>query len=249
MQNIGTTLQPNVALPFYMKGTVFQILSSGNSAGLTIQILQGGRVAYTVNGALTGWKIKPQGGFDSLTIMSATGDTISGIVTSGDLDVQVLESIAEVTNTSANPLPVYLPGNSAGNPLAVTLEGSTVNLTATNVGINNTSANPVPVTLVSEPGAPFQVQPVPSSSAATDIAPLAVTVAGVELIAAGTRKGLRIRNSGTGQLGLTAASATTFAQAAIVLQPGDMWNETDAPQATWYAISDVGTTANMQAVA
>ncbi len=252
MQNIGTTLQPNVALPFQIRGTVLQILSSGNSAGLTVQFMQGGQVQYTVEDVLSGWKMKPAGGFDALTIMSATGDTISAIVTAGDVDIQILETSTEVANTTGNPVPVAVVSG-------------TINMTATNVGINNTSANPVPVSLVSEPGAPVAVsgtvnigntsaapvpvEVLPAATTATDDAPVAVTSGGVTLIAAGARKGLRIRNAGSGQLAITAASGTTFANAANVLQPGDVWNETDAPQITWYAISDVGTTANIQVVA
>lgn len=262
MQNIGTTLTPGVATPFPQKGTVLQILSSGNSAGLTIQFMRGSQVQDTVNGVLTGWKLTPQGGFDGLTIQSATGDTISGIVTGGDVDVQVLETVAQITNTTANPVPV-------------TLEGTTVNMTATNVGINNTSANPVPVSIVNEPGAPFAVsgtvgisgtvpvtltgstdaaaipvQAQPMATTLTEPAPVAVATAGAVLLAASaTRKAFRVRNAGTGLLALTASAAQTFANAAIVLNPGDTWNETDAPGAAWYAVSDVGTTANLQVLA
>jgi hypothetical protein len=144
MQNIGTTLTPGLATPFQQRGTVLQILSSGNSAGLTVQFLKGSQVAYTVNNVLSGWKLQPQGGFDSITIESATADTISAIVTGGDVDIQLLSEASTIVNTAANPVPVNVTG---GN----------ITVTATNVGINNTSANPVPVSLVSEPGAPVPV--------------------------------------------------------------------------------------------
>lgn len=268
MQNIGTTLQAGVPLPFQVKGTVLQVISSGASAGLTIQFLQGGRVAYTVTGVLTGWKLTPFGGFDSITVQSATGDTISAIVTNGDVDVQVLDNFAQISNTSANPVPVSIGG---GN----------VMVTATNVGINNTTANPVPVEIVSEPGAPFAVSgtvnignaagsPVPVSlvsepgapiavtttqaASVTDAAPVAVAAfnAGapnqVQVIAAGARRALRVRNAGAGVLYLGGA-AVTPTNAAIALNPGDLWSETDAPQIAWYATSDTGATANIQVIA
>ncbi|SEC35791.1 hypothetical protein SAMN02787142_1251 [Burkholderia sp. WP9] len=224
MQNIGATLTPNQPWPFQVRGTVLQIISSGNSAGLTVQFLLGSQVQHTIEDVLTGWKIKPAGGFDSITIESATGDTVSAIVTAGDVDIQILESNSQVTNTSANPVPVSLVSE-PGAPVAVNVVSGTINMTATNVGI------------------------VPSGSASADVAPVAVGTSGALLIAAAAgRKRLMIRNAGAGQLALTTAAGTTFANAAVVLQPGDVWQERDAPQIAWYAVSDVGTTANLQTV-
>jgi hypothetical protein len=247
MQNIGTTLQAGVALPFQIKGTVLQIVSSGESAGLTVQFWQGTRVAYEVDGVLTGWKLKPTGGFDSITIESATADTISAIVTAGDVDIQILDGITQIANTPANPVPVSVAG---GN----------VEVTATNVGINNTVANPVPVTLVSEPGAPVAVTltgsvdaaplPVIASQGASvmENAPLPVPANVVPLLAAGARRAFRVLNAGTGMLAIGGNDNLTFAQAALVLYPGDMWEEKLVPQVAWFAISDVGTTATVEVI-
>jgi hypothetical protein len=360
MQNIGVTLTPGLPSQFQMKGTVLQILSSGNSAGLTVQFIKGSQVAYTLEDVLTGWKITPPGGFDSITIESATGDTISGIITGGDVDIQILTLNAEIVNSSANPVPVSLvsePGQpvqvsitgvTSGNPLPVAIDGGTLTLTATNVGINNTSANPVPVqlqtdaeaspipvsgtvtignaagspvpvSLVSEPGAPvavtitgstdataIPVQAQPIATTPTDLTPLAITggnpwaqstayavnayaqangnlykcttagtsaasgagpaattagiadgsavwayqsTASVALVAASAaRKGLRFRNQGPGQIALTAAAATMFQNAAVVLQVGDVWNENEAPGAAWFATSNASATITAQAV-
>lgn len=253
MQNIKATLTPGVEASFQMRGAVLQILSSGASAGLTVQFLSGSQVTTTVNDVVTGWKLTPRGGFDSITIRSATGDTISAIVTDGNLDVQVLDTVTTVINTPANRIPVDIGGG-------------TVDVTATNVEISNTTDNPVPVSLVSEPGAPVAVngmveigntgdspvpvQALPPASVPADLVPVAVTAAGALLVAAdAARRGLRIRNAGTGQLAITAAAGTIFTYAALVIQPGDVWSETEAPQAAWYAVSDTGTTANVQAVA
>ncbi|KUZ07002.1 hypothetical protein WI28_23050 [Burkholderia diffusa] len=127
-----------------------------------------------------------------------------------------------------------------------------VDLQLSNVGVQvtNTAGNPVPVSIVGEPGAPFQVQPVPAGTVATDVASVAVSNVGGPLIAAAAgRKSLRVRNVGPGQLAITSAAATAFAAAAIVLQVGDTFIETDAPQAAWYAVSDTNTTAALQVVA
>jgi hypothetical protein len=265
MQNIGITLTPRYAQPFQMKGTVLQMLSSGNSAGLTVQFLKGSQVQYTVTGVLTGWKLTPKGGFDSITIESATGDTISGIVTDGNVDIQVLETVTQISNTTANPVPVQVA------------DGSTVTVTATNVGINNSSANPVPVSIVNEPGAPFAVtvsntagSPLPVSLVSEPGAPVATldtkaqtpaTVAPVTLAASATgtvllassatRRAARFYNAGANPVAITPDNATTFVNAAIMLNPGDFWNETDAPGAAWFASTGAsgGSTVNLQTVA
>ncbi|MFM0206946.1 hypothetical protein PQQ96_06005 [Paraburkholderia sediminicola] len=150
MQNIGTTLTPGTATPFQQKGKVLQVLSSGNSAGLTVQFLKGSQVAYTVNGVLGGYKLTPEGGFDSLTIASATGDTISAIVTGGDVDIQILSNASVITNTSADPVPVNIAGG-------------TVNVTASNITVANTTAQPVPVQLQTD----AEATPMPVSVSGT----------------------------------------------------------------------------------
>jgi hypothetical protein len=169
MQNIQTTLTPGAPTPFQVKGTVLQITSSGNSAGLQLDFYQGGRIAYTVKGALTGWKLKPTGGFDGIAITSATGDTIGGIVTTGDVDITIVGSTV-VENTVANPVPVNIAGGS-------------VNVTASNITVANTSADPVPVSLVSDPEGSLPVtvgnttsNPVPVSMVSEPGAPFAVTI-------------------------------------------------------------------------
>lgn len=134
--------------------------------------------------------------------------------------------------------------------LIITSGDIDIQLTAIGSIITNTNANPVPVAIVSEPGAPFQVQAVPAGVAATDVAPVAIPNAGTQLVAASAgRKSLRVRNVGPGQLAITAAAATSFANAAIILAVGDVWIETDAPQAKWYGVSDTNATAAVQVVA
>jgi hypothetical protein len=247
MQNIGpVTLTAGQATTFQVKGLVLQIISSGNSAGLTVQFLQGGQVAYTLKEVVTGWRMKPQGGFDKITIESATGDTISAIVTNGDIDVQITEVASTVGNTANNPVPVSLvaePGAPVPVSVSGTVEVSGVELTATNVGISNTTANPVPV-------APVQ------GATITDVAPVAVAAftAGVpnqvHVRVAAAARALRFANpaSAVGTLYLGGA-AVTPTNAVIALHPGDVWEETLGAALDWYATSDTGTTANLQVIA
>jgi hypothetical protein len=155
-------------------------------------------------------------------------------VTAGDVDIQVIETSVEVVNTTGNPVPVAV-------------QSGTINMTATNVGVSNTSANPVPVSIVSEPGQPFLVTPTQASTVAENAA-LGIAATVGALIAAGTRRAFRVRNAGTGVLAIGGNAALTVATAAIVLNPGDVWEETLIPQAAWYAISDVGTTAAVEVI-
>jgi hypothetical protein len=263
MQNITLQLQAGAALPAQVKGKVLQIIGTGGSDSLTVQFTQGSQVAYTVNGIQSGWRLAPTGGFDALTFTSANNATLTAIVTNGDIDIQVLENTSTIANAASNPVPVSIVGE-PGAPFSVTIApGSTVEVTADNVGINNTEANPVPVSLVVAPDAsvavtlagstddaviPVQAQPV----ATTITEPAAVLVASVGaalLAASATRKGFRVRNAGTGLLALTASAAQSLANAVIVLNPGDVWTESEAPGAAWFAVSDVGTTANVQVLA
>jgi hypothetical protein len=91
--------------------------------------------------------------------------------------------------------------------------------------IKNDVGNPVPVSGT-------------LAAALTDAAPVAVTdVAGVLLAASAGRRSFRARNVGVNAVAIGGAGVT-FAAAAIVLQPGELWIETDAPGAAWKCICD-----------
>lgn len=147
-----------------------------------------------------------------------------------------------INNTNANPVPVSLVSE-PGAPVAV---NGTVN-------IGNTSVSPVPVSLISEPGAPISVTPTQATTV-TDAAPVAVAAFTganqVNIRVAGACRALRIGNPSTsGGTLYIGGSGVTPTNAVIALAPGDIWNETDAPQIAWYATSDTGATANLQVIA
>lgn len=239
MQTYKQLFKAGVATSLAYRGSTFLIQSSDQGNSVEVDFTQNGAIAYRVKDVGSGFKARPVLGFDGVIVTATVDTNLEFIVTDGDIDLQVTQTSVSVTNSSANPVPVSLvsePGAPVqvaapvGQEVNVKVQG-TVNvsgatLTATNVGI------------------------VPSSTGASDIAPVAVGNTGTALVAASAgRKSLRVRNAGPGQLGITAAAGTTFANAAVVLQVGDMWVETDAPQAAWYGVSDTSTTANMQAAA
>lgn len=76
----------------------------------------------------------------------------------------------------------------------------------------------------------------------THSGPIAVAGAAVNILAAlTTRKTVRIGNIGAGAVAL-GPIGITWADRAVVLQPGDVWFEDQAANLAWYAIAD-GTTA------
>ncbi|MBU9401629.1 hypothetical protein KTE13_17985 [Burkholderia multivorans] len=242
MQTIKQLIKANSAgYSAAVGGRAFYVQGCDTGSTLTVTLTDATGNRDTVIGVGAGVKLVPTKGFVQIDISSTADANIQFIVTNGDIDMQLTQVGTNVTNTNANPVPVAIVSE-PGAPFPVTVAG-TVNvtgatLTATNVGVNNTAANPVPT------------QAVPPASAPSDVTPVAVGTSGASLIAASSgRRGLRILNAGPGRLALTAAAATTFANAAVVLQVGDVWNETDAPQAQWFAVSDSGTTANLQVVA
>lgn len=255
MQNINIQLKAGVALQSQVKGLLLQVIGTDGAENLSVQFIQGSGVAYTVNGVAAGWRLKPTGGFDSVVFQSDNDAAITCIVTSGDIDVQVLEVGSTITNAANNPVPVSIVSE-PGQPFAVTIaEGSTVEVTADNVGINNTEANPVPVKLVaSDDATGVPVLPVLAQTPAT-VAPVVVAANanGVVLIAAdATRRAARFYNPNisAGPVAITPDLTTSFASASVVLYPGDFWSETDAPGAAWYASTpnETGATVNLQTV-
>lgn len=103
--------------------------------------------------------------------------------------------------------------------------------------INATIAGAVTITNNNANALPTQLQ---ALSTITDVA--AVTIANantlIALIADPTQRILRIRNGHATATLYIGGAALSIANAAIVLNPGDLWIETEAAGAAWYAISD-----------
>lgn len=83
----------------------------------------------------------------------------------------------------------------------------------------------------------------------TNVAPVAVTeVAAVALAASATRRGFIARNAGASSIALIAAGGT-FANSALVLLPGEIYREVDAPGAAWSAICAAGESSTLNILA
>jgi hypothetical protein len=174
--------------------------------------------------------------------------------------------VVTVDNTNAEAIPVLQKpgevfevhvGNTDAQALPVTQKaGATFAVSLPEIKINNTDAQAVPVT--QKAGATFAVSLAGESAvrqylaaAVTNVAPVGVTAAAVAMLAAApARRSVRVRNVGANAVAIGGAGLA-YGSAAVLIQPGETWMESDAPGAAWYCICDAGlaSTLNIQTVA
>jgi hypothetical protein len=129
-------------------------------------------------------------------------------------------------------------GNDAGQRVPVDVAGGTINVTADNVGISNTDANPVPVKAKTDDANPIIVKRARLSTL-VDLAPKVINAGAAQaLVADATLQRIRVRNASATQTVAIGGAGVTLANAAIVLGPGDMWDEDGAAGAAWFAVAD-----------
>lgn len=185
------------------------------------------------------------------------------------------------SSSNTTPIPVSLASirinNTSAQPVPVSFSGTVEPVLGT-VTIDNTTDEAIPVT--QKPGAQFEVRtanaagdavyvrpgagvtfpvslagesPVRTylAAAVTNAAAVNVTAAiGVLLAAVSARRSIRLRNVGASAIAIGGAGLT-YANAAVIIQPGETWIESDAPGAAWYCICDAGLSSkfNIQTVA
>lgn len=212
---------------------------------------------------------------------TAGGEVVipSGVAVTNDLAHSIPVTLTSSSNTT--PIPVSLPSirvnNTPAQAIPVSFAG-TVSPVLGVVTVDNTNAEAIPV--LQKPGETFEVhvnnidgQALPVvqktghvftveqatevdtrpylSAVVTNVAPVAVTaVAAVMMAADSARRGVRIKNAGISAVAIGGAGLV-FAQAAVIIQAGETWNENEAPGAAWYAICDAGqsSTLNIQKIA
>lgn len=212
-------------------GSVLYVQRSEAGQVLDIEFFKG-NASQSVQRVGKGFKAQPVGGFDTIRIKASDSGTVDFIVTDGDLNVQFDDANQIIGNDDSQAVPIRAK---AGERIPVEIGGGTVQVTADNVGINNTDANPIPTR--QKAGDVYAVRQVQQTQI-IDYQPTPVGVASVLLVSDAALRGLRFRNPhATARIALGGA-AVTMENAAIVIEPGDIWNETDAPGAEWHAISD-----------
>lgn len=179
--------------------------------------------------------------FDGVILQTSVDATVGIFLSFDDVQLGVSDGASVkvpdgvlVTNTDAEPVPVRTP---VGAPLEVNFAG-TVAPVLGDVTVINTTAEAIPVIEN-------------FASTVTNGAPVAVTdVAGVLIAASAARRGLRIKNVGANPVAIGGAGVV-YANAAVLIQAGETWNENEAPGAAWYCICDTGlaATLNIQTIA
>jgi len=184
--------------------------------------------------------------YDAVVLRSDVDTTVSLFLASRDV------SLGFADGALVNVVGEVTVGNDPGARVPVDIGGGNVQVTATAVGINNTDANAIPTvqkagstTVVEQKeGAEFRMRPYLAATV-TEVGTLAVSDARLPLIAAAAgRRGLRIKNIGPNPVAIGGA-AVTMANAVVLIQPGETWNENEAPGAAWYCLTDAGLNSNI----
>jgi len=221
MKSYSEFLAAGVPLQLQIGGKVLYVQRSEAGQVLKVEFLNG-VASQSVDNVGKGFKAAPVGGFGSIKITATESGTVDFVVTDGDIDVKFDDAATVIGNDDSQAVPVRLP---AGQRMLVDVAGGNVQLTATNVGINNSNDLAIPV----------QMQA------------LGTIINGMKAINAGAAqqvsadaalKRLRFRNASADKSICLGGANVTFANAAIVLAPGDMWIEDDAAGATWFAAAD-----------
>ena len=211
---------------------------------------------------------------------TAGGEVVipSGVAVTNDLAHSIPVTLTSSSNTT--PIPVELASirisNTEDQPIPV-LFGGTVSPVLGVVTVDNTNAEAIPV--LQKPGEVFEVhvnnvdgQALPVvqkaghvftveqatevdtrpylAAVVNDRVPVAVAAAiGVLLPVSATRRGLRIKNAGAAAVAIGGATLA-YATAAVLIQPGETWNENEAPGAAWWCVCDAAqaSTLNVQEI-
>jgi len=232
-------LKAGVELQAAIAGRYILVDSTGAADGVTITPMKGGQAIRELPDRQKAFKCQVD--FDTIVLRAPVDCTVGLFLSTTDVslgftDTAMLKVSGEVrvTNDADNPVAVDLGANAVvkivndpNSRVPVDMGGATVNVNATNVGINNTDAEAIPVraqalsALVHRP------------------ARLVNTGDAQALVSDATYRKLRILNASPGAVVALGGADVTLENAAIVLAPGESWLEDDAAGAAWYATSDV----------
>lgn len=208
-------------IPFHLQagGRVILVDTTGEAESIDITPMRGGQELRKLPKRQKAFKCQVE--FDSIVVVAPV-DCLIGLflsmsdVSLGFADGMMLKVTGEV---------VVL--NGADKPIPVSLQGTTVTVTADNVGINNGNDKPIPV----------QKQ---SLATIVDLAPVTVAAANARqsLVSDPTLKRLRVRNASDSQVVAIGGANVTIDNGTVTLWPGEGWSEDDAAGAAWFVVSD-----------
>lgn len=220
MKSYRETILPGVGLSQRLGGRMFYIQRCSAGPVLTIDLYRGGDV-QTVENVGKGFKAEPVGGFDAFRIRTTAESVVDFVIADGNVQVQFDEETT-VGNTDGQAIPIRTP---VGEPLEVLFAG-VVSPVLGVVTVDNSNAEAIPV----------QSQ---ALAIIVDHVAAVINVGAAQLLVSdATYKRLRVKNAHATARVAIGGVAVTLANAAIILEPGDLWIENDAAGAAWYATSD-----------
>jgi hypothetical protein len=199
-------------------GSVILVDGIDGAAGVDVTPSMNGARMTTMPARKAGFKYQVK--YDQVVLVAAADCTVAIFLTNNDVNLGFTDG------AQVNVLGAVQVTNGADQRLPVDLAGGVVNVTADNVGISNDNSKPVPVqqqaltTIVHS--APVAINPGAAQALSNDA----------------TMKRLVIRNASPTANVAIGAAGVTLANAAILLAPGDIWVESDAAGAAWFATSD-----------
>ncbi len=216
------SLKANQAIQVPISGKVILVDDLGGAPGLDITPIYQGAAGITMPKRQTAFKAWVD--YDAVTLSASVDCTVALFLSMSDV------TLGFTNGSSINVQGQVTVANGAGARVPVDIGGGAVNVTASNVTIGNTAAQPIPVAAV------------PQGTTLGHVNPVAINTGAAQLALAGTatRRSARFRNASTNGANIALGGAgVTMANAVIILAPGEVWDETNAAAADWYATSDI----------
>jgi hypothetical protein len=211
-------IKAGVPMPVSVQGKLILVDSIGAASGIDITPVLNSSTGRTMPGRRKGFKCWVD--YDSLVLESSVDTQVALFLSVTDVSIGFTEG-AQVNVAGGVAIT-----NDAASRVPVDLAGGTVNVNATNVGINNTDAAAVPV------------RPAALANLVDKNAIVVNTGAAQAVVSDASLKRLCIKNASPAARVALGGAGVTMAKAAIILEPGDVWSEDAAAGAAWYATSD-----------
>lgn len=229
-------LQAGVPYTHNVAGKLILLDFTGDADGIDIATIRNGTPQATMPLRKAAFRLVET--YDGVMLTAAVTTTVGIFLSFEDVQLGVTDGAAVkvpegVAITNTDPIPVVFDGTVAPVLGVVT--------------VDNTNAEAIPV--LQKPGESFAVTIAQAlnvkdlaCSTIVNIAPVSAGLAAVALVADATLRRLRVRNGHATATIAIGGAGITLANAAIVLAPGDIWNEADAAGAAWYVVSDTAAT-------
>lgn len=219
------TLSANVWTPQAVPGRYICLLSTGAAVSVEVRIVRGSQDLGQIRTAQRGLQAEITGEpFTRVEFRSSIATTVEAVITDGSLRIDPLEGASVNATITNNPLNVSMARGEPGTPLIVQ---NVLGDAGTPVHVIGPRADDAPGAAIAEPAA------------------VAVTAALTSVIgASATRARLRILNQGPDPVAI-GGPGLTWANRAIVLAVGAMWEESSGANLAWSAVCDTAKTATL----